>query len=448
MTFTVPSDSKTAGQSGFVGDINAAYGALAVLAGFNVLNSAFAGGADASGSTDSTAAVQAALNAVAANNGGTLYLPAGDYQLQGSVTYSGTGPLRIVGDGPQATRIRLASTSTNIKYLSITQTGSWGDERGLDGTVIVEGLSFHNDHYAGAFSDTNVALYLNGVDFGGVYNCGFYKGTGSQRVNQAIVLNACNQVLVDNCNIFSVVNGIAFTGYCQVCTVRNTSIWQPAGSGVSTAASVLFQGQTLGVQMQDVVFHDGDRAILWTHDGGGNIPHFFIGRNLQANNHAIVGMEFDYGAQVLLEQCVFSGAAVTANVPGLVFGSSFQGSGAVRGCVFNGQPGHSLQIQAGEGFTISDCEFGGGTGYKFASNAYDEINIGAAASNILVSACRFNSTALAGLGTSYTPRSAIYTTAGASKVLVTGSLSPSSGYGTSPVDDNAGAVTLTGCSGL
>jgi Pectate lyase superfamily protein len=420
------------------------------LEAYNVLDTAWSGGADPKGAADSTAAFQAALSAIGSAGGGVLYIPTGSYKLTSGLTYAGTAPLRILGDGPQASRIRMASASPSVSYLSITQNGAFGDEKGQDGTVIIESLSFHNDSYSGAFANTNIAVYLSGVNFGKISDVGFYKGSASQRVNQAIVCHACNQVDIDNCNVFAAVNGIVFTGYCQVNNVSNTSVWTPAGTGVPTAACVLYSGQTLTANMENVIFHRGDRGILWTQDAAGAVPHLFFGYNVQPNNHTIACMEFDAGAQVYLTECFFSNARslIGASVPGLVFGPRFQGSALVEGCQFNGMQGHAISLQAGTGFIVKGCEFGGNSVYKGAANAYDEINIGASAAEVTIDACHFNVNALAGLGTANQPRSAVYTTAGARAVTISNSRGAGAGYGTAALVDNAGTVVRHGCVGL
>jgi hypothetical protein len=427
-----------------------ASGPAGTLAVYNVLDTAWSGGADPKGAADSTAAFQSALSAIGSAGGGVLYVPTGSYKLTSGVSYAGTAPLRILGDGPQASRIRMASASSSVSYLSITQNGTFGDEKGQDGTVIIESLSFHNDIYSGAFANTNIALYLNGVNFGKISDVCFYKGSASQRVNQAIVCHACNQVDIDNCNIFAAVNGIAFTGFCQVNNVSNTSVWTPAGTGVPTAACVLYFGQTLTANMANVVFHRGDRGILWTQDAAGGLPHLFFGDNVQPNNHSIACMEFDAGAQVYLTECFFSNARslVAASVPGLVFGPKFQGSALVQGCQFNGMQGHAISVQGGTGFIVKGCEFGGNSAYKAAANAYDEINIGASAAEVTIDACHFNVNALAGLGAANQPRSAVYTAAGARAVTISNSRGAGTGYGTSALVDNANAVVRRGCVGL
>ena len=428
----------------------AAAGPAGTLAVYNVVDSVWSGGADPKGAADSTAAFQSALSAIGAAGGGVLYVPTGSYKLTSGVTYAGTAPLRILGDGPQASRIRMASASSSVSYLSITQNGTFGDEKGQDGTVIIESLSFHNDTLSGAFANTNIALFLSGVNFGKISDVCFYKGSASQRVNQAIVCHGCNQVDIDNCNIFAAVNGIAFTGFCQVNNVSNTSVWTPAGTGVPTAAGVLYSGQTLTANMESVILHRGDRGILWTQDAGRAIPHLFFGSNVQPNNHSIACMEFDAGAQVYLTECFFSNGMsfVAATVPGLVFGPGFQGSALVEGCQFNGMQGHAISIQGGTGFIVKGCEFGGHATYKAAANTYDEINIGASAAEVTIDACHFNVNALAGLGTVNPPRSAVYTAPGAKAVTISNSRGAGTGYGTSALVDNANAAVRHGCVGL
>jgi hypothetical protein len=103
-TFTIPAGGKVAGQSGFVADINNAYGALTAVAAYNVCNTAY--GADPTGSADSTVAIQAALNAAPA--GGVVYLPAGTYKV--------SAPLQV------PTGVVLAGDHANV--LSLTDYGS------------------------------------------------------------------------------------------------------------------------------------------------------------------------------------------------------------------------------------------------------------------------------------------------------------------------------------
>lgn len=99
--YTVPSDSVTQGIAGHLATHNHLADAITCLGGANVLNTAYAGGADPSGSADSTAAIQAAVNAVSANGTNKVYFPSGTYKISSSITCGGgaTGGIKCIGDG-------------------------------------------------------------------------------------------------------------------------------------------------------------------------------------------------------------------------------------------------------------------------------------------------------------------------------------------------------------
>lgn len=406
--------------------------------------------ADPTGNSDSTSGIQAALTQVAANGGGALYVPTGNYKISSGLTYTSSSPLMITGDGPQASNFRMASTSTSIQYLSITQTGDFvGGDLGKQGTVIIENVAFYNDEEAASYSDTNVVLVLDSVNFGQIRNVGIYEGSAAQWVNQGIILKTCNQVDIDNANLFTAVNGIVVTGYSQVNNISNTSLWMRT-TGESTAAAVLYIGQVLTANMESVICHDGDRGIYWTQDSDGNVPHLLFAYNVQPNNHTVAAMELDYGAQVYLTECFFSGATsiVDADVPGVLFGSNFQGSGKVESSQFNGITGHTISLQGGQGFFITGCEMGGNSKYKYAADSYDEINVGASVAEVTIDTCHFDVDTLAGAGTSNPPRSAVYAAAGATKVTVSNSKGAGTAYGSGGILDAGNAVMRSGNIGL
>lgn len=114
--FTVPPPSKIVGEGGFVADINNAYNALAVIGGVNVLDSQWAGGADPTGVNDSTAAIQAAIGGLPAT-GGIVYIPAGAYRVNSTitVTLANNATVMIRGDGYQATFLNFHGTGDCIR---------------------------------------------------------------------------------------------------------------------------------------------------------------------------------------------------------------------------------------------------------------------------------------------------------------------------------------------
>lgn len=406
--------------------------------------------ADPTGKSDSTAGIQAALKQVAANGGGVVYVPAGNYKITSGLAYDSSTSLMITGDGPQASNIRLAAASKSIQYLTITQTGDFvGGNLGKQGTVIIENVAFYNDEKAASYSDTHVVVVMNHVNFGQIRNVCIYEGTGPQWINQGIILNECNQVDVDNANIFTAVNGIVVSGYSQVNNISNTSVWMRT-TGQPYAAAVLYLGQVLTANMESVICHDGDRGIYFTQDSGGNVPHLLFAYNVQPNNHTVAAMEIDYGAQVYLTECFFSGQTgiVDLPVPGVLFGPKFQGSGTVVSSQFNGIAGHTISVQGGKGFFITGCEIGGNRKYKYAADSYDEINIGASVAEVTIDACHFDVDTLAGPGTSNQPRSAVNVAAGAKDVTVSNCKGAGTAYATAPIIDAGDVVMRSGNIGL
>lgn len=137
-TFTVPPGNKTAGETGFVTDINSAYGALAAVATGNVLDTAYGGGADPTGTNDSTAAIQAALNA------GLCVLPQGGNFKVGNLTI----PAGAVLDGNNATLTAAAGTTGFVLALAAPATTRFVNIRNLTincGSITgLSGVSLNN----------------------------------------------------------------------------------------------------------------------------------------------------------------------------------------------------------------------------------------------------------------------------------------------------------------
>lgn len=367
-------------------------------------------GADPSGVADSTTNLQNAFNTIGSDTfGGKLTVPKGAYKITAQTAYSSSKPLWIAGEGQQASQIRMASSSSSLAYIDITQGASFGDENGAKGTIRLSDLGFYNDVNAPNFGDNNIAVYLSGVNHGDLTNCGVYLGAATQRVNQGFVLNGCNQFAIRNCEIWATVNAIYYEGYCQVCTIEDVHIWTPSNSGIGTAAAVLYRGQTLGCSMRHAILHDGDRGIYWTQDINGEQPHLFEAYDVEFNNHTIAAFQMDYGLHATLTGCLWSGSAPDVAVPGLLIGANYTGDVTLTGCEFIGMSGHSVQINGGTGYTFDGCNFGGSGSYKYAANTYDEINVpsGAGVNYVSVNDCHFNVNPNLGVGTSMPPRYAI-----------------------------------------
>jgi hypothetical protein len=118
-------------------------------------------GADSTGATDSTAAIQAAINAVQLT-GGTVYFPAGTYKISSALTIS-SGFVSLVGSGRLSTLITTTSTTANIltistSYVQVNNMSLTGPGAAVStaGTAIsatnCQGGSFTNLYIANVFS--------------------------------------------------------------------------------------------------------------------------------------------------------------------------------------------------------------------------------------------------------------------------------------------------------
>lgn len=164
MPYTIPPGNKTAGQGGFMSDIDNAYKALSAVAGVDVQNAAYAGGAIGDGVSDDTAAIQAAINAAGA---GITRLPAGTYKVTGTLTVSAQGAY-LVGAGRRATTIAYTGTGPCISMHGPAAGGTSGTWHGggvsrmtIDGTgapSATAGIDF-GDWYAAEFTDLEIVQF-------------------------------------------------------------------------------------------------------------------------------------------------------------------------------------------------------------------------------------------------------------------------------------------------
>ena len=120
--FTPVPATRTAGSGSPAADMNSTSLELAAMGGtHNVLNAAYSGGADPTGTSDSTAAINGAISGLPAA-GGTVCLPAGTYKISSPLTIT-TG-LVLAGAGKHATTITSAAASSIFNFTGNTH---WWD---------------------------------------------------------------------------------------------------------------------------------------------------------------------------------------------------------------------------------------------------------------------------------------------------------------------------------
>lgn len=164
MAYTIDPDAVTEGMTGHlryhrnISDLFTGMGA-----GYNVLNTAYAGGADPTGAADSTAAISAALAALPAG-GGTVYFPAGTYKLSGALSVPTGAVLR--GAGENVTILSQTSTSadtltaTDKRYISVSDLQLAGPSSGTG-----RGIAFlHSAAAVASISLSNLIVQNFGGD--------------------------------------------------------------------------------------------------------------------------------------------------------------------------------------------------------------------------------------------------------------------------------------------
>jgi hypothetical protein len=137
LSFTIPAN-HVLNDTGHTTDHDSIIQVLAVLANNNILNSAYSGGADPLGVSDSAPAIQAAINALPAS-GGVIVMPAGTYKLGSPLSL--TVPCVFMGAGREATILTLAN-GVNDYAIKFTQgtgvaiTGAYFADLQINGNAI------------------------------------------------------------------------------------------------------------------------------------------------------------------------------------------------------------------------------------------------------------------------------------------------------------------------
>jgi hypothetical protein len=169
--FTLPPDTRSVGSGNPPADMNAVVDALTAQgAAFNVLNAAYSGGADPTGVSDCTAAIQAAVNALPAS-GGSIYFPAGTYRVNSTVTVTQAGAC-LQGAGKAASVIKYYGSGDCIRMYSTTLTTPDGVYGGGVKGLMIDG--------------TNASAGAAGLHFGDIFRAEFdvgirdFQGTGSK----------------------------------------------------------------------------------------------------------------------------------------------------------------------------------------------------------------------------------------------------------------------------
>lgn len=226
-------------------------------------------GATGDGSTDDTAAIQAAINACA-GTGGEVYFPKGFYSINATLTISTKRGVRLSGvmqsyanpgSSLGATLIWDGSTSDDMLYIFNSQdirvdglcfdgadtAGSRGIFVDSDNTQVSKRI--HIDHCF--FKRLNICIQIGSSDSGTQYqvdsdyitNCAFYEGYGSNSTCVYVQSQNASYLNIENCEMF-------FMGYgLRIIRGGPTRMCNITGGGDVTMKFVSIEGPMLTLNM-------------------------------------------------------------------------------------------------------------------------------------------------------------------------------------------------------
>jgi len=398
--------------------------------------------ASGNGTTDDTAAIQAALTALE-TNGGVLYFPVGTYLVSSSLTYTSTAELHIRGDVMNG-RLSSGIGGGSLIYCSPGSYPFYGFDITNAGCVSFTDITVISAAN-GTTAETYAAFQLTSCGKSNFYRCRTTNVQANQGTNQGIVLNNCNNVDINTCNLYNWINCLYVTGTSADINVRATDMLAASGTGSSTGGVILMDDASGTLHLNNVTTGHGDYGLIVREGGGStlNEPAFIFINDFEVNNPAAGGIFLDSGGEFWGEQCWISDQGQSAGGAvrhGIVCTSNYQGTFYLHDSALQDWSGHGIWLEGGTGFSITDTTFGG-TG-QHTTNTYDDIHVAAAVSDVTVEGCHFEVDWAYTMGPNK-PRSGVYIESGVTNYHVNGNIFASSGWGTaSCVNANSPAQRL------
>jgi hypothetical protein len=302
-------------------------------------------GADPSGVTDSTAAIQAAINDLQNGSGaGSVYFQSGTYKITGSITIPASlNGLAIVGSSVQSAYIVQHSLSSPIFVASP-----------ISGTSIIN------------LTIKDLTLQYSSTAGSTAYAISFTPAPGG----------AVEEVIIDDVNINFAAGGLNANGKVQVVTISNcmwanftddgsgkSALYLVNGaSGFNCQASV-FTGRSSSGTLQGLtcdtnsgtlrcvatavsVFKYG---IHFLNSLGGIAPGGLYGIDLECENNG-TGIQLDAGQDIYLSSCFIGGSQ---SGPGIAAGASFNGWMTINGGTISNNHNEGISIAGGQQYGIS-----------------------------------------------------------------------------------------------
>jgi hypothetical protein len=306
-------------------------------------------GVTADGSTDDTAAVQAAMDAAVANGGGVVLLPAGTIKITAPLTHNSSTPITLQGSNRRAST--LTASGNFLAILNIqASTG-----------LVVRDIDFN----CGATTTKAVDVDAGAVDtlferckYRGSASSGtliFAEGDFLEFVNSHFVVS--NAALVacelDGNNQAAKFRGCRFSGTGRGLKISstssdvegirvvdshfvNTGTWAVTLNGVLDAAFIgctFDQQSTSGV----ILSTDADRV---------SFQNCWFGAALANTTATLLDITAVSGSQIIVMGCRFFYGAKAIHARATASAGEYLRELVVTGCMFNGQYSTCLQLDS------------------------------------------------------------------------------------------------------
>jgi hypothetical protein len=385
MAYTIPPDNRSVGSGNPPADMNDVSDVLTGSgAGLNVLNTALAGGADPTGTADSTAAFQAAIDALPAG-GGKIKVPGFVPGTTTPAVYNiNEGALQpvpgmwLTGDGYGCATVQSSSNAlfqmdqgsgnqldyVEIDHLTLSTTGAFPVFSGMYVTRSSVHHCYLQAHNAGG------AIWYSNSGFGYMAECRFYENReqvyGTSRTVPAWYLNAGNtgtlfqvndnhwhdNVCFDNNDDdaqwwYQVIYSGAFSGVTNNANTFNDIVFEfPCGGAIRLESASYTSIERITVEdlaaltvgsnpMVSIVKNSGggasqaNRVRSYSRRGGSNAGIVDIALDSNCVN-TLVDSPAQAGGGTALTINLGSSSDVTAiNIPSSAILSGYAGTGAV-----------------------------------------------------------------------------------------------------------------------
>lgn len=317
-------------------------------------------GAKGDGTTDDTAAIQAAVDSISF---GSIFFPPGEYKLTAEIDIAKANGIRLFGAGRMVTYVVLATNTqngfnvaqdTSVVIEDMTITASAGLTKTAGAAIAVSGTSVATYNSGSRFSNLIISLQRNGIDLSSagafwIENCYFLSNISSG----VIVRNSANgdigDGLIAHCQFNSadaVGPGIAYSSGGALRVIGN-KFWDHGTGGL--ILDLLDDGDTGGLFVIGNSFDSqGGYGILLQNTAA---AHTFI-------SATIVGNQFTACTSVDIAQ---SGDNWLSYLT--ICGNNFIRSNTATSIELNGVDYATISgnVFAGQGGTSKAIEIGGDT---------------------------------------------------------------------------------------